>query len=81
MYMLAQVFPVDTVSASFVLDVKHDVMAWGVVLIGVAVLLMAYRKVRSLIEPTYVYVDDPDTGQGYYEDMGGGQRSPFKHHD
>lgn len=42
-------FPVDTASADAILGVKADLVAWGVVLIGVVLTIYAFRKVRSIV--------------------------------
>jgi hypothetical protein len=42
-------FPVDTASADAILGVKADLVAWGVVLIGVALVIYAFRKVKSIV--------------------------------
>lgn len=46
---LAQVFPVDTASTTTITSVKADIVAWGVVFIGVALTIYAYRRVKSLV--------------------------------
>lgn len=45
----AQVFPVDTASTTTITNVKADLVAWGVVFIGVALTIYAYRRVKSLV--------------------------------
>ncbi|UVT18545.1 MAG: hypothetical protein H8K03_11980 [Nitrospira sp.] len=46
---LAQVFPVDTASTTTISNVKADIVAWGVVFIGVALTIYAYKRVKSLV--------------------------------
>lgn len=46
---LAQVFPVDTASTTTITSVKADIVAWGVVFIGVALTIFAYKRVKSLV--------------------------------
>jgi hypothetical protein len=46
---LAQVFPVDTASTTTISNVKADIVAWGVVFIGVALTIYAYNRVKSLV--------------------------------
>ncbi|GKS66368.1 hypothetical protein YTPLAS72_36720 [Nitrospira sp.] len=46
---LAQVFPVDTASTTTISNVKADIVAWGVVFIGVAPTIYAYKRVKSLV--------------------------------
>lgn len=46
---LAQVFPVDTASTTTISNVKADLVAWGVVFIGVALTIYAYKRVKSLV--------------------------------
>lgn len=46
---LAQVFPVDTASTTVISNVKADIVAWGVVFIGVALTIYAYKRVKSLV--------------------------------
>ena len=46
---MAQVFPVDTASTTTITNLKADIIAWGVVFIGVAIALFAYKRVKSLI--------------------------------
>ena len=46
---LAQVFPVDTASTTTIANVKADLVAWGVVFIGVALTIYAYKRVKSLV--------------------------------
>ena len=46
---LAQVFPVDTASTTTITSVKADIVAWGVVFIGVALTVYAYRRVKALV--------------------------------
>ena len=45
----AQVFPVDTASTTTISNVKADIVAWGVVFIGVALTIYAYKRVKSLV--------------------------------
>lgn len=46
---IAQVFPVDTASTTTITSVKADIVAWGVVFIGVALTIFAYKRVKSLV--------------------------------
>ena len=46
---MAQVFPVDTATTTTITSVKGDIVAWGVVFIGVALTIFAYRRVKSLV--------------------------------
>ena len=46
---LAQVFPVDTATTTVITSVKADIVAWGVVFIGVALTIFAYKRVKSLV--------------------------------
>lgn len=46
---MAQVFPVDTASTTTITSVKADIVAWGVVFIGVALTVYAYRRVKALV--------------------------------
>ena len=46
---LAQVFPVDTASTTTITNVKADLIAWGVVFIGVALTVFAYKRVKALV--------------------------------
>ena len=46
---LAQVFPVDAATTSTITSVKGDIVAWGVVFIGVALTIFAYKRVKSLV--------------------------------
>ena len=46
---MAQVFPVDTASTTTISNVKADLVAWGVVFIGVALTIFAYKRVKSLV--------------------------------
>lgn len=46
---MAQVFPVDTATTTTITSVKSDIVAWGVVFIGVALTIFAYRRVKSLV--------------------------------
>ncbi|MDH4084705.1 MAG: major capsid protein [Nitrospira sp.] len=46
---LAQGFPVDTASTTTISNVKADIVAWGVVFIGVALTIYAYKRVKSLV--------------------------------
>lgn len=46
---LAQVFPVDTATTTTITSVKADIVAWGVVFIGVALTIFAYKRVKSLV--------------------------------
>ena len=45
----AAVFPVDVASAATITDVKVDLVAWGVVLIGVVLTIYAFRKIKSIV--------------------------------
>ena len=46
---MAQVFPVDTASTTVISNVKADIVAWGVVFIGVALTIFAYKRIKSLV--------------------------------
>lgn len=46
---MAQVFPVDTASTTTITSVKADIVAWGVVFIGVALAIFAYKRIKSLV--------------------------------
>jgi hypothetical protein len=46
---MAQVFPVDTATTTTITSVKADIVAWGVVFIGVALTIFAYKRVKSLV--------------------------------
>lgn len=46
---MAQVFPVDTASTTTITSVKADIVAWGVVFIGVALTVYAYRRIKALV--------------------------------
>jgi hypothetical protein len=46
---MAQVFPVDAATTTTVTSVKADIVAWGVVFIGVALTIFAYKRVKSLV--------------------------------
>lgn len=46
---MAQVFPVDAATTTTITSVKTDIVAWGVVFIGVALTIFAYRRVKSLV--------------------------------
>jgi hypothetical protein len=46
---LAQVFPVDTATTTTITSVKADIVAWGVVFIGVALTVFAYRRIKALV--------------------------------
>jgi type IV secretory pathway VirB2 component (pilin) len=46
---MAQVFPVDAATTSTITSVKGDIVAWGVVFIGVALTIFAYKRVKSLV--------------------------------
>ena len=46
---VAQVFPVDGTSTTTIANVKADLIAWGVVFIGVALTVFAYKRVKSLV--------------------------------
>jgi hypothetical protein len=45
---MAQVFPVDAATSTTITSVKGDIVAWGVVFIGVALTIFAYKRVKSL---------------------------------
>ena len=47
---MAQVFPVDAATTTTITSVKGDIVAWGVVFIGVALTIFAYKRVRSLVK-------------------------------
>ena len=46
---MAQVFPVDTATTTVITNVKADIVAWGVVFIGVALTIFAYKRIKSLV--------------------------------
>ena len=46
---MAQVFPVDTATTTVISNVKSDIVAWGVVFIGVALTIFAYKRIKSLV--------------------------------
>jgi hypothetical protein len=46
---MAQVFPVDASTTTTITSVKSDIVAWGVVFIGVALTIFAYKRVKSLV--------------------------------
>ncbi len=46
---MAQVFPVDAATTTTITSVKADIVAWGVVFIGVALTIFAYKRVKSLV--------------------------------
>ena len=46
---MAQVFPVDAATTTTITSVKSDIVAWGVVFIGVALTIFAYKRVKSLV--------------------------------
>ena len=46
---MAQVFPVDAATTTTITSVKGDIVAWGVVFIGVALTIFAYKRVKSLV--------------------------------
>ena len=46
---MAQVFPVDTATTTTITSVKADIVAWGVVFIGVALSIFAYKRIKSLV--------------------------------
>lgn len=46
---MAQVFPVDTATTATITSVKGDIVAWGVVFIGVALTVFAYKRVKALV--------------------------------
>jgi hypothetical protein len=46
---MAQVFPVDTATTTTITSVKADIVAWGVVFIGVALTVFAYRRIKALV--------------------------------
>ena len=47
---MAQVFPVDAATTTTITSVKGDIVAWGVVFIGVALTIFAYKRVKSLVK-------------------------------
>ena len=47
--VMAQVFPVDAATTTTITSVKGDIVAWGVVFIGVALTIFAYKRVKSLV--------------------------------
>ena len=46
---MAQVFPVDAATTTVISNVKADIVAWGVVFIGVALTIFAYKRIKSLV--------------------------------
>ncbi|MEO5955986.1 MAG: major capsid protein [Nitrospiraceae bacterium] len=46
---MAQIFPVDTATTTTITSVKADIVAWGVVFIGVALSIFAYKRIKSLV--------------------------------
>ncbi|MCX6020293.1 MAG: hypothetical protein NTZ05_00895 [Chloroflexi bacterium] len=46
---MAQVFPVDATSTTTIANIKTDVIAWGVVFIGVSLAIFAYKRIKSLV--------------------------------
>ena len=46
---MAQMFPVDAATTTTITSVKGDIVAWGVVFIGVALTIFAYKRVMSLV--------------------------------
>jgi hypothetical protein len=46
---MAQVFLVDAATTTTITSVKSDIVAWGVVFIGVALTIFAYKRVKSLV--------------------------------
>ena len=46
---MAQVFPVDAATTTTTTSVKGDIVAWGMVFIGVALTIFAYKRVKSLV--------------------------------
>ena len=46
---MAQVFPVDAATTTTITSGKGDIVAWGVVFIGVALTIFAYKRVKSLV--------------------------------
>ena len=46
---MAQVFPVDAATTTTITNVKGDIVAWGVVFIGVALTIFAYKRIKSLV--------------------------------
>ncbi len=46
---LAQVFPVDAATSTTITSVKGGIVAWGVVFIGGALTIFAYKRVKSLV--------------------------------
>ena len=46
---MAQVVPVDAATTTTITSVKGDIVAWGVVFIGVALTIFAYKRVKSLV--------------------------------
>ena len=46
---MAQVFPVDATSTTTIANIKADVIAWGVVFIGVSLAIFAYKRIKSLV--------------------------------
>ena len=46
---MAQVVPGDTATTTVISNVKADIVAWGVVFIGVALTIFAYKRIKSLV--------------------------------
>lgn len=46
---MAQIFPVDAATTTTITSVKADIVAWGVVFIGVGLSIFAFKKVKSLV--------------------------------
>jgi len=46
---MAQVFPVDAGTTATITSVKADIVAWGVVFIGVALTVYAYYRIKALV--------------------------------
>lgn len=46
---MAQVFPVDASTTTTITSVKSDIVAWGVVFIGVALTVFAYKRIKALV--------------------------------
>lgn len=62
---LLQVFPTDAVSLATVADLKGDLVAWSVAIIGVVLVVFAYRKISKLFDPVTRLDDSPGPGERY----------------
>ncbi|THJ09805.1 MAG: hypothetical protein CAF43_012185 [Nitrospira sp. CG24C] len=46
---MAQIFPVDAATTTTITSVKADIVAWGIVFIGVALSVFAYKRIKALV--------------------------------